>query len=848
MEIQPSSFEEEKVLEHLVHYLPSQLTLKDFVHHNSLHSFQDKDFFEGIFSASKIFGIQVTFNINEYRKLHKQGRIRTEIIDQVIERRHGVPQLQHYKKKMLVYPYKHEYKPRIGQLRANWKKCYKINLDDLVQPLLFRIIGSYLDQGIAIWHFPFEDTGLINAIKILEKNTATSFFKTRKARNLLYSEDLSIDKLLKLIVGNENYFENYLFDQQFAHKGWSGMVAAIEGTPQTLFYTKKIHLKDFILLELLLEYDVLEKVLGHKWKPLASHLPLTTENYFTKVKFGELEDILQLWQEAFEWDYYDEVLSGVGKLAKTQRKALSKEKSFQSLFCVDDRECSLRRHLEYVDPTCETLGAPGFYGAAIYFQPYKAQFYDKNCPVALTPKHLIKEIEITKKRDEEIIHSKNSHTFFKGFLYSLSLGLWSGFRLFHDLFNPKMQPDIADAFAHMDVKGKLLIENQGPDQRENGLQIGYTVDEMADIVESLLKGVGLVGDFASIVYVVAHGSSSANNPHHGAHDCGACSGRPGAVNARVFAFMANHSEVRALLKNKGLEIPVETQFIPAMHDTASDEIGFYDEEILKSENARQHNLYIETFEKALDINAKERARRFASIDIKKDINHIRKEIKKRSVSYFEPRPELGHGTNALCHVGSRELIKGLFLDRRAFLQSYDYRNDPDGEVLLQVLGPLPAVCGGINLEYYFSRMDIEKMGAGTKLPHNVMGLIGVANSSDGDLRPGLPLQMIENHDPVRLLMMVEHRPEIVLKTIKSSNAMYDWFDKGWLHLVAISPEDGNLYYFKNGEFNLYTPLTQIAETDDILKVIESAEEMKTNQIIDATKENIPVQIYSDKNL
>jgi uncharacterized protein YbcC (UPF0753/DUF2309 family) len=839
-------FKEEKVIEHIVHHLPSQLTLKDFVHHNSLHNFQDREFFDGIFTASKIFGINVTFNINEYRKLHKQGRIREDIIDQVIKERKGAFKVEEFKQKMLNTSYSQTYNPCIGRLRRNWKTYYKIDLNNLVQPLLFRIIGGYLDQGIAIWHFPFEDKGLINALKTLEENASTSFFKTKKARTLLLFDDLSIEKLLKLLVGNPSYFENYLFDQQFAHKGWSGIVAAIEGTPETLFYKKKVHLKDFILLELLLEYDALEKVLGNNWKPLATNLNPNAENYFAKIEFGEFENILQLWQEAFEWDYYDEVLSGVGTLAKINKIKERKEQSFQSLFCVDDRECSLRRHLEYVDPKCETLGAPGFYGAAIYFQPYKAQFYDKNCPVALTPKHLIKEIEITKEKKHEIIHSKNSHMFFKGFLYSLSLGLWSAFRLFHDLFNPKMQPDIADAFAHMDVKGKLLIENTGLDQRENDLQIGYTIDEMVIIVESLLKGIGLVDNFASIIYIVAHGSSSANNPHHGAHDCGACSGRPGAVNARVFAFMANHAKVREILKIKGIVIPAETQFIPAMHDTASDEVWFYDEEILIPENARQHNLYKETFEEALDINAKERARRFASIDIKKDMKHIRKEIKKRSVSYFEPRPELGHGSNALCHVGSRDKIKGLFLDRRAFLQSYDYRSDPNGDILLQVLSPLPGVCGGINLEYYFSRMDIEKMGAGTKLPHNVTGLIGVTNSSDGDLRPGLPLQMVENHDPVRLLMMVEHKPEIVLKTIKSSQEMYDWFDKGWLHLVAISPEDGNLYHFKNGEFVLYTPLTQVSETDNILNVIETAKEMVTNQILDATKENIPTQIYSYK--
>ena len=223
---------------------------------------------------------------------------------------------------------------------------------------------------------------------------------------------------------------------------------------------------------------------------------------------------------------------------------------------------------------------------------------------------------------------------------------------------------------------------------------------------------------------------------------------------------------------------------------------------------------------------------------------MRDAIKKRSVSYFEPRPELGHGTNALCYVGSRDTIKGLFLDRRAFLNSYNYKNDPDGKLLLQVMGPLPVVCGGINLEYYFSRMDIEKMGAGTKLPHNVMGLIGVANSSDGDLRPGLPLQMIENHDPVRLLLIVEHKPEIVLKTIKSSDAMYDWFLKGWIHLVAVSPEDNKLYHFKDGEFIVYNPLKDaVSVVDDIQSIINKAKEMESNHILDATKENIPVHVY-----
>lgn len=208
-------------------------------------------------------------------------------------------------------------------------------------------------------------------------------------------------------------------------------------------------------------------------------------------------------------------------------------------------------------------------------------------------------------------------------------------------------------------------------------------------------------------------------------------------------------KVRALLKERGIVMPAETQFVGGLHNTAADQMEFYHEEVLTATNAESHRSNLASFEKALDLNPKERSRRFASINTKKSLQHVRKEILKRSVSMFEPRPELGHGTNTLCIIANRNLTKGLFLDRRAFLNSYDYHNDSEGKLLTVIMRPIGPVCGGINLEYYFSRIDNYKLGAGTKPPHNVMGLIGVANSSDGDLRPGLPLQMIEVHDPVR---------------------------------------------------------------------------------------------------
>lgn len=839
-------FDELHLLHVLKHYLPTQGPLKDFVHHNTLHAFQDMKFYDAIYKASAIFGYQTTFTLTEYRDLYGIKRITPKTLARVIRQRKGNEDFDTWHARALYQEYDWIREPRIGRLRNEWRQRYFIDMDNAVQPLLFRIVCSYIDQGIAISPFPFEDEGLLNALRDLEDHSMVSFFKTKKARDLLYDKSCTITKLLEILVGDKAYFEQYIYDQQFAHRGWSGIVSTLEDKPESLLYSKNISLENMIILELLLEIDTLTERLGETWKPLGDGPTQPPIDMFADEPSTELEEVIKIWQDAFEWSYYDTVLSGVLLTLPTESaKEDTEPKSFQSIFCIDDREYSLRTYVESLDSRTETFGAPGYFGVEFYFHPASAKFYDKLCPAPVTPKYLIKEVPKPGEHphEKEIMYNKHSHKLVRGFLFSYLLGIPAMGKLIVNLINPTMSPAIADASAHMDPTADLTIVHTGKHDQEKGLQIGFTVHEMADRVEKTLRCIGLVKNFSSIVYVIGHGSSSANNPHHGAHDCGACSGRPGLVNARVFAYMANYQPVRDLLEVRGLSIPDSTQFVGSLHDTASDEIKFYDESVLTEENKARHDNNTRLFEEALDLDAKERSRRFMSISTKQDIKKIRKDIKKRSVSYFEPRPELGHGTNALCVVGKRSLTKHLFLDRRAFLNSYDYTTDLDGALLLDVLSPLGTVCGGINLEYFFSRMDNYKLGAGTKLPHNVMGLVGVANSSDGDLRSGLPLQMVEVHDPVRLLMVVEHYPEVIKKVIESKPDLYEWFSNEWIHLVALHPDEKKLYVFEENEFVPYSPLTKrIPTMHDLSRTFETTEKMKTNHILDATGENLPVHI------
>ena len=775
----------------LQHLLPAQAPLKDFVHHNTLHSFQHLSFFEGLKNASQELGYDTLMSVEWYLDKFAKHEINSDILEKLINEKlvskgsviNSVVGFLNYQSPEISHSH---------SLRGLWKRYVHLDLDAIVHPLLFRITSNYLDQGISEFNFPSSTEGFLKDVLKAENQSVFSFFKSRETNKLIsqYQELNSSEfvwQLLCDLVGDEELFKDYLFEQQLLHPGWSGMINEISHSPQSLIQRRKIDIVEFIALELLFEWDAI----ASKHSKLSSiQKIINSEAELSKVKFKygfELDEldfkVRTVWQSALEWTYYSQVIGALdhGNVYPAKEKV----KTIQALFCIDDREGSLRRHLEQSNSDIQTFGTPGFFGLEFYFQPTNAVAFTKSCPAPLDPKYLIQEIGGKSQNTADIHFSKRTHSLVLGWLITHTIAFWAVFRLIWQIFFPSKSRYSAESQKHMDPHSTLSVFHQGDSLK--GLQIGFTKEEAANRLESLLRSIGLSSGFGENIYLISHGASSVNNPHYAAYDCGACCGRPGSVNARAMAHVGNDAEIREILAQRGIVIPNATIFIGALHDTTSDEVLYYDEPNLNTHNGKIHELFCCQISEALHANAVERSKKFELINPLSSKSKIVSKVRNRSLSLFEPRPELNHATNSLCIIGPRTFSKNIFFDRRAFLNSYCPEEDENGDLLYGIIKAAAPVCGGINLEYYFSRVDNHHLGAGSKLPHNVMGLIGVANGADGDLRPGLPSQMIEIHDPIRLLMVVNQKPEIVFQVIQRDSNTIEWFKNQWINLIVCHP-------------------------------------------------------------
>ncbi len=481
----------------------------------------------------------------------------------------------------------------------------------------------------------------------------------------------------------------------------------------------------------------------------------------------------------------------------------------QVVFCIDDRCESLRRHLEEADPAIETFGAAGFFSVPMNYRGIDDWHATPLCPIVVRPDHTVTEVpeaddleqHEARQRQRRLLGRlreqllSGSRSLFIGGLLTSVGGAIAAVPLVSRVVFPRLTTLLANRFAGLGrerIRTRLALyrDDQAADAARlpDGTFAGFTIEEMAAIVRRLLEDIGLTGSFARLVALLGHGATTLNNPHESAYDCGACGGGRGGPNARAFALMANDPAVRSRLAADGLVIPADTIFLGGMQDTCSSDIEWYELQRLPESHHADFAALRRACDSARALEAQERCRRFDSVPLGVDPHEALQAVEARSGDLAQVRPEYGHATTALCIVGRRSRTRSLFLDRRAFLMSYDPEADPDDAILSRTLAAVGPVCSGISLAYTFSRIDPLVYGAGTKLPHNITGLVGVMDGHCSDLRTGLPLQGVEIHEPVRLLLIVETTPERLWRALGPLPAVERLVRNGWVHIACWPPD------------------------------------------------------------
>jgi hypothetical protein len=196
----------------------------------------------------------------------------------------------------------------------------------------------------------------------------------------------------------------------------------------------------------------------------------------------------------------------------------------------------------------------------------------------------------------------------------------------------------------------------------------------------------------------------------------------------------------------------------------------------------------------------ERCARFPEFKPTRRASRAKREVRRRSSDWSQVRPEWGLSGNAAFIIGRRALTRGIQLDGRAFLHSYDYREDPDGRLLESIMTGPQVVGQWINMEHYFSTVDPEVYGSGSKVYHNVVGRLGIMSGPQSDLRTGLAWQTVMNgslpyHEAMRLLTLIEAPRETIDKIIRNQRHLQQLYDNEWLYVIALEPKERECYRY-----------------------------------------------------
>ena len=746
--------------------------------------------------------------------------------------------------------------------------------DRPVHDLLIQFTAAFIDQGFSHWPLPRRDEGYYRAFIELYRQPGGPPEPWRRglAAELNRLADAGIGPLesaresLILLGVPETEWEAYVSAALLALRGWAGITRFIEERPdRSVHPVPEGSLVEFLAVRLILDRfslaHVAREALGYEGSlsGLRDRLreristppaPSVEQRAFPVFHFAQVlgwtpqelarmsgADWAALLAEveafsglerrrvfhlAYERRFATQTLDALTLHAANPTPEPARPR-FSVVVCIDEREESLRRHIEELAPDATTDSIAGFYFVAMYYRGAADAHFVSLCPAVMQPSHWVTEVAVDGTGDSHKLRERTrralgvvshrvhvgSRGLTAGAVLSAALGVLATVPLVARTLFPRLTARTRAALGRIvrtPPRTVLRLERTDPTPGPENGRVGYTLDEMTAAAERVLRDLGMTARFPRLVLTLGHGSTSMNNPHESAHDCGACGGARGGPNGRAIAQILNDRRVRERLAARGLAIPNETVFVGGMHNTSSEEVTFADVDRIPESHRAEFEAARVLIEEACDRDAHERARRFQSAPLASSFRAARLHVEGRAEDLAQVRPEWGHATNAFCVVGRRARTRGLFLDRRAFLNSYDpTQDDADGTILARILAAAVPVCAGISLEYYFSYVDNTGYGCGTKLPHNITSLVGVMDGAASDLRTGLPWQMVEIHEPVRILFVVETTPETMLAVMSRNETIARLVKNGWVHLAVLDPDSPAIKTYRDGRFHDYRP-------------------------------------------
>lgn len=504
-------------------------------------------------------------------------------------------------------------------------------------------------------------------------------------------------------------------------------------------------------------------------------------------------------QDAVERTYQDTITAGLPNAVPPAEAA-----EVQAVFCIDVRSEVFRRALEATSSSVQTRGFAGFFGLPVAYTPAGSDVARPQLPGLLSPSLVVidqpsvadgNDPAALGTRRRRVLGGRRRWQAFRTepssmFTYVESTGLLAGASLVqhslpHDHAPGPWEHDGLDAAQAASLRRRLALVDEDPPA---AAAVGHRV----------LTAMGLVDDFAPLVLLCGHGSTSANNPHAAGLDCGACGGQTGEVNARALAHLLDAPAVRRELAALGITIPDGTWFVPGLHDTTTDTVTLFDTDLAPA----SHSDAIERLAVQLAAAGRraraERAGALGLGGVADDAEALEHHVRVRANDWSQVRPEWGLAGNASFVVAPRWRTRHLDLGGRSFLHDYDHRLDPDRSVLTLVMTAPMVVTNWINLQYHASTVDNARYGSGDKVLHNVVGgHVGVYEGNGGDLRIGLSMQSLHDghqlrHAPLRLSVYIEAPRDAIDGVIAAHTVVQDLVHHSWLHLLRIEPADGSV--------------------------------------------------------